>query len=165
MLEAERRGKFSSGYLTSTFMLSESFENLNEQIEDFIEEDGKITSVHIEELAGSCDDLNTLLEEGVVTSEALARILQEGIQPTELSDSLIAALNTLDDVDSRVKSIIDDFNDFDPGFTETDIPKFFNDAYEAINDAVERNAFGNNQIKTYLSKLFDMSDFDKMSSE
>ena len=99
-----------------------------------------------------------------MSAKALAVAL-EGIESGEiavwdLNDAIIAALNSMDDLDGIVQSTIDDLNSFDPGFDENDITGFIQKAYKTISENLEKGAVGNNQSRAYLEKLFGENIFD-----
>ena len=159
--------EFSPAYQVQYLLTSESFDQLSDKIEDFIEENNELSADNIRELADSCEDLNILLKNNTISAKGLATILNKGIATSELTDGIIAAVNALDDLEGQTKSIIDEFKNFDPGYDENDINKFITTTYESITENLEKGAYGNNQIKTYLQELFgaDVFNADKLFEE
>ena len=152
------QAQFSKSAQLSYLITSESYDSLSDSLSKFIEENGKITSTNVKELAESNEDLNAILENNVTTAKGLAEILtyiEKGtIQVWDLSDAVIAATAAMDDLDGIVESTIDDLNNFDAGFDENDITGFIQKAYKTISDNLEIGAIGNNQNRAYLEKIF-----------
>lgn len=152
------QAQFSKSAQLSYLITSESYDSLSDSLSKFIEENGKITSTNIKELAESNEDLNAILENNVTTAKGLAEILthiEKGtIQVWDLSDAVIAATAAMDDLDGIVESTIDDLNSFDAGFDENDITGFIQKAYKTITGNLEKGAIGNNQNRAYLEKIF-----------
>lgn len=158
------QAQFSKSAQLSYLITSESYDSLSDSLSKFIEENGKITSTNVKELAESNEDLNAILENNVTTAKGLAEILthiEDGtIQVWDLSDAVIAATAAMDDLDGIVESTIDDLNNFDAGFDENDITGFIQKAYKTISDNLEIGAIGNNQNRAYLEKIFGNDIFD-----
>ena len=108
-----------------------------------------------------------MLENNVMSAKALAVALQgletNDLEIWELSDSIIAALNAMDDLDGEVASIIDELNDFDPGYDENDIVSFINTVLENATENIEKGATGNNAMGNYMRKIF--GDFEYTGPE
>jgi F0F1-type ATP synthase delta subunit len=87
-------------------LTSESYDTLSESLGKFIEENGKISSSNIKELAESNKDLNALLEDNKFSASGLAEILthiEDGtLSVLDLNDALIAAASAMDDLDGIV---------------------------------------------------------------
>ena len=163
LLDAGKKsGQFSATSQVTSFLLSESYESLNEEISKFIEQNGEVDSSNILDLAESNDTLNKLLKNNVVTAKALATAvngIESGtITVLDLNDAVLAALNSMDDLDSVVKHTIDDLNSFDAGFDENDITGFIGKALDNANQNIEKGAYGNNVMANYMRKIF--GDFD-----
>ena len=154
--------QFSNSAQVNYFLLSESFESLEEELQKFIDENGEISSSNIKELAQANGTLNQLLKNGAITAKGLATALN-GIQNstisvTNLNDAIIAALNSMDDLDGIVKDTIDDLNSFDPGFDENDITGFIDKVYKNATENIGKGAWGNNQMRNYMQYIFGSFD-------
>lgn len=154
----EAMSQFGASAQLGYLMTSEDAESLNKSLEDFIKENGEINSANIRELAASNADLNSLLETGVFSARALA-IALNGIETGkfqfyDLTDSIIIALNAMDDLDGIVASTIEDLNNFDPGYDENDIVGFINKVYENATENFNKGAYGNNQMANYMREIF-----------
>ena len=154
----EAMSQFSASAQLGYLMTSESAEQLSESLGDFIEENGSINSSNIKELAASSADLNTLLETGAFTAKGLAVALN-GISTGafnfyDLNDAIIAAFNSMDDLDGIVSETIDDLNNFDPGYDENDITGFISQVYDNAKENFDKGAYGNNQMANYMREVF-----------
>ena len=160
---------FSKANQLQYFLTSQSFEDLSDQIDKFKEENDGITSSNVLELADSNKDLNNLLKNNIISVKGLASVLSniDSINIFNLSNAIISAISATDNLDGAVQQIINDFNNFEPGFDENEITNFISGAYETISKNWEKGAYGNNQIRSYLTKLFgpDIFDFGDISSE
>ena len=165
LLDAGKKsGQFSATSQVTSFLLSESYESLNEEIGKFIEQNGEVDSSNILDLAESNDTLSKLLKNNVVTAKALATAvngIESGtITVLDLNDSILAALNSMDDLDSVVKRTIEDLNSFDAGFDENDITGFITKVLNNANENIDKGAYGNNVMANYMQKIFGNFDYN-----
>jgi len=72
----------------------------------------------------------------------------------DINDAILAAVNSLDDLDGMVSDLIDDLNSFDPGFDEDDITGFINKVYDFSKEKLEKGAYGNNAMGNYMRYIF-----------
>ena len=164
LLDAGNSSKqFSSSIQLGYFATSQSFEDISEQLDKFIDENGKISAANIKELAAANSDLNDLLENNITSATGLAIILtklQNGtINVWDLNDAIIAATAAMDDLDGTVAQTIDDLNGFDPGYDENDVTKFINQVLDNATENIDKGATGNNQMRNYMEYIF--GNFDK----
>ena len=150
--------QFSGTSLLESFITSTDYESLTESLDEFIDENEKLSSSNILELAEANETLDNLLKTGTMSAKALAVALtgiETGeIQVWDLNDAIIAALNSMDDLGSITKRTIDDFNSFDPGYDENDIIGFSNKVIENATANIEKGAWGNNQMRNYMEYIF-----------
>ena len=167
LLNSEQASQdFSAANQLSFLTLSDGYDTLSQDLDKFIEENGSISSTNIKELAESHKDLNTLLENGTVSAKALAVALT-GIQKGEISaldfnDAILAAINSMDDLNGIVEQTINNLNDFNPGFDENDITGFISKVFDDVNSNIEKGAWGNNTMGNYMRYIF--GDFDYTGS-
>lgn len=159
IIEAESAsGALSAANQVQYLLTSESFNELNEDIEEFREENGKITPKYINELRKSCGDLDTLLDNTAISANGLANILNSigdgAIGFNDISNSLIAAAEAMNTLDSFTSGVIDDLNNFQPGYDENDVTKFIGTASDFVNEQIEKGAYGNNAMQDYIKKIF-----------
>jgi hypothetical protein len=125
-------------------MTSEAYESISESLDKFIEENEKISAKNIEELAESCSDLKTLINDVDISAQGLALAFTavgkgkasiDGIT-TSVLEALGASKNTTTAID-----------EFDAG---RDFGKAVNFAYERIDELRESLTnldFGNETFK------------------
>ena len=156
--------QFSNTAQVSYFLLSDSYNELSDSITGFIEENGSITASNIKELAESSKELNQLLKNGAISAKGLATILN-GIESGKitvlnLNDAILAAVNSMDDLDSITKETIEDLNNFDPGYDENDITGFITKVLENATENINKGAWGNNVMANYMQKIFGDFKYD-----
>jgi hypothetical protein len=132
-------------------MTSEAYESISESLDKFIEENEKISAKNIEELAESCSDLKTLINDVDISAQGLALAFTavgkgkasiDGIT-TSVLEALGASKNTTTAIDELFKRI----DEFDAG---RDFGKAVNFAYERIDELRESLTnldFGNETFK------------------
>lgn len=157
---------FDQGYLTQVFMTSEAYEGISENLEKFIEENKEISAANIEELAESCGDLKTLINDVGISAQGLALAFTavgkgkasiDGIT-TSVLEALGASKNTTTAIDELFKRI----DEFDAG---RDFGKAVNFAYERIDELRESLTnldFGNETFKKNYQHFF--SDYEHFVS-
>lgn len=161
---------FDQGYLTQVFMTSEAYESISESLDKFIEENEEISAENIEELAESCSDLKTLINEVGINAQGLALAFTavgkgkasiDGIT-TSVLEALSASKNTTTAIDELFKRI----DEFDVG---RDFGKAVNFAYERIDELRESLTnldFGNETFKKNYQHFFsDYEHFVNLDTE
>lgn len=164
---AEETGAFSKQEQVQYLLTSESFNNLNDQMDEFIKENGRLSADNIRELAQSCSELELLLDNGAISANGLANILNgmsaSGMGILDINNGLIAAADSMNTLQNGVADTINTFNNFDPGINEDDLTGFISGAYDTLSGLIEKGAYGNSQIRSYLGFLFGpeaLSDLD-----
>lgn len=157
---------FSQSARLNNFLLSQSYDDLDESLQKFIEENDEISSDNVLELAKSNKDLNELLEQGVINAKALSRVFTElykqNIKADDLNEHILAALNTMDDFDGVIKRTIDDLSGFDAGYDENDITDSLNNIYENAIKNMEKGAIGNNAMRNQMEYIFGAFEWDSV---
>ena len=154
---------FDSGYLTQIFMTSDAYEDISENLEKFIKDNEEITADNINELAESCGDLKTLINETGVSAQSLARAFTavgtgkvgiEGITSSVL-EALGATKTTTTAIDSLFKSI----DEFDTGRDFGKAVDFANEKIDTLRGSLETLDFGNETFKKNYQYFF--KDYEK----
>lgn len=146
------------------FLKSADFSDMNDQLEDFVEENGKITSSNVEELANSCSSLKQMLDQTGISASTAAGIINGiyvgdlGID--DLTDSLIIALSAFGKFDSVVDSAFDTIANFDPGRDTREIGDWVNEAADTVIEMYDNGEYGNEQLQNYLKLLFGEDQWD-----
>lgn len=157
-LAAETSDAFSAESQVQYLLTSESFNSLNEQLDDFIEENGKISADNVEELAGSCAELEQLLENNVISASGLAKALTDLQSGTtsilDLDNALLSAYNSMGTLNEVSSSTLAGINGFDPGQDENDVTRFIGTANDFISEQIEKGAYGNSQMRQYMDFIF-----------
>lgn len=150
--------QFSAANQLQALTMSDSYEDLEKELAKLIKKNGEITSTNIRDLAKESKELDQMLKNGQLSAKALAAALtalETGqVKMEDFNDGILAALNSMDDLDGMVKETIEDLNSFDPGFDENDITGFITKAYENAKDNLEKGAYGNNAMRGYMEKIF-----------
>lgn len=150
--------QFSASNQLQALTMSDSYEDLEKELAKLVKKNGEITSTNIRELAKESKDLDQMLKNGQLSAKALAAALtalETGqVEMEDFSDAILAALNSMDDLDGIVKETIDDLNSFDPGFDENDITGFITKVYDNAKENLEKGAYGNNAMRNYMEKIF-----------
>ena len=140
-------------------LLSESFNELNEDLDEFTEKNGKISGTNIESLRGQCKNLDLLLKNNAISAQGLANILNaigsEGtLSIMDINGAMIAAANSMGTLDNTIQKTLDGLSGFDPGYDENDVTGFISDAYDLVSEQMEKGAYGNNQMRQYMDFIF-----------
>lgn len=155
---------FSNTAKLQNFLLSQSYEDLDESLQKFIDDTGEISSENVLELAESNKELNALLKDGVINAKALGRVFtdlyENNIKFENLNKHILAALNTMDDLDGTIKKTIDDLNGFDAGYDENNIVDFISSVYENAVKNMEQGAIGNNAMRNQMEYIFGAFEWD-----
>ena len=169
---------FTTSSLVQDFFMSDAYDKLSDSLDDFIKENGRISSKNIEELAKSSSELNSLLQDTEASAKSLAEaftLLQEGkIQIDAITEALLKALDagkSFEEMIDDVQSWIDDFDEgtdlnfgTDHMMSEAKNLKEFVDSWQFGNEPTENiynHLFGKEGENSY-QKLLDQfgNDFD-----
>lgn len=140
------------------FLESADFSNMNEQIADFVEENGKITSANVDELAASCGNLSQMLAQTGMSADTAARLLNGinsgrlGIE--DITDSLIIAISAFGKLDSVVENAFNTIDNFDPGRDTGEVGDWVNNVADTVIEMYDNGEYGNQQLQNYLKLLF-----------
>ena len=146
------------------FLKSADFSEMNDQLEDFVEENGKITPDNVEELANSCSSLKQMLDQTGISASTAAGIINGiyvgdlGID--DLTDSLIIALSAFGKFDSVVDNAFNTIENFDPGRDTGEIGDWVNEAADTVIEMYDNGEYGNEQLQNYLKLLFGEDQWD-----
>lgn len=140
------------------FLESADFSEMNEQIAEFVEENGKITSANVKELAASCGNLSQMLTQTGMSADTAARLLNGintgnlGIE--DITDSLIIAISTFGKSDSVVENAFNTIDNFDPGRDTGEVGDWVNNVADTVIEMYDNGEYGNQQLQNYLKFLF-----------
>lgn len=148
---------FSASNQLKHMITSLEFEDAQEDIDELIAANGKLSAMDVYDLAGSYKTLDKFMKNTGVTANGLAKALtlvsQGKIGINQLTNAVLAALSNFDTLDGVVTKVLRTLEDFDPGADENDVAGFIKDVYEELNENIEKGAVGNNHIFSYYDLL------------
>ena len=161
---------FDTGYLTQFFMTSEAYEGISESLEKFIEDNKEISADNINELAESCSDLKTLLNETDVNAQGLARAftaIGKGEGSIEgITSAVLEALGAVKTATTAIDSLSKSIDDFDAGRDFGKAVDFANEKIDTLRNSLESLDFGNETFKKNYEYFFkDYEKFVKLDTE
>ena len=158
-------GKQKSGIFSDEgqiqWLLGFGLDEINEEIEELIKNNGKITGVNLQNLAKDCKNLQLVLDNNIISANGLAlaiNALSAGkISINDLDASVLKLYNSFDTVGNAISRAGQLIKDFDPGEDYGDAYDFINNAIEKITEFVNNRELGNPQLNNYW-KLFFKTD-------
>ena len=154
---------FDAGYLTQIFITSDAYESISENLEKFIKDNDEITADNINELAESCSDLKTLLNETDVNAQGLARAftaIGKGEGSIEgITNAVLEALGTVKTTITAIDSLSKSIDDFDAGRDFGKAVDFANEKIDTLRNSLESLDFGNETFKKNYQYFFN--DYEK----
>ena len=149
---------FDTGYLTQFFMTSDAYEDISESLEKFIEDNEEITADNIEELAESCSDLKTLLDETDANAQGLARAftaVASGEASIEgITSAVLETLGATQSANTAIDKLFKTIDEFDAGRDFGKAVDFAMSKIEELEKSLEDLDFGNETFKKNYEYLF-----------
>ena len=160
----EESGIFSNENLVQFYLTSGEFESLTEQVDKFIEENGKITADNINELAKSSQSLAALIDMGTMKATGMARAIQAfsagNIAISDLNDNVLEVFNSFENLNDIIAKASYFIKNFDAGEDWGESFDFIESAIETIEGFVNSREFGNPQLQNYWGAIFKTSPSD-----
>ena len=154
---------FDTGYLTQFFMTSEAYEGISESLEKFIEDNKEITADNIEELAKSCSDLKTLLDETDTNAQGLARAFTAVASGKASIDGITTAvletLGATQSANTAIDKLFKTIDEFDAGRDFGKAVDFAMSKIEELEKSLENLDFGNETFKKNYEYFFTDKDY------
>ena len=148
----------SSGSQFQTFFTSDAYKNMEENLTQIYETQGKITDADVRKLASEYSYLNKLLKNTSTTAEGLADILtaiEEGTMGfEELTDAVIAAIGGMNDLGDSTSEVLQKLQNLDLGDDLGEVQDTYTEWAEKIKEFQEGGEFGNPQYKGILEYIF-----------
>ena len=137
---------------------SEEFGEISNSIEEIIDQNGKLAAADIYDLADQYDSLRKIMDNTEVSAGSLAEVL-EAVSNKELglhqvTDAVLASIAHIDELDSIIAGLNKDFSEFDAGIDENFASQFIGQVSEVFKSNLEKGAFGNSQLDSYMDYLF-----------
>lgn len=161
---------------TSALSLSNQFEYLyenilssDENLEDLIDEFGKLDANDIYDLADSFSDLKTFLKESGVSAAALAttlnRINKNGLNPNLISGEFLTAMSKLNSFTNGIEGTIRELDDIDLGTDYGQMTDFVADLLDPWKEMMNNGEFGNAQASGIYDLFFGAGSWRKITQQ
>ena len=172
-IKATNAALFESSNLVQSFLLSESYESLSDSIEDATKENKKLTGKNIKEMAESCKELDTLLDElkanfedNIDEAQALAdaiNLIGEGaLSIDQITDSLLAALGAGKSFESMIDDVTSWIEDFDEGTDLKTGTEHITSELDNLKKYVENWEFGNEPTENIYDHIFGKGKYKEL---
>lgn len=161
---------------TSALSLSNQFEYLyenilssDENLEDLIDEFGKLDANDIYDLADSFSDLKTFLKESGISAAALAttlnRINKNGLNPNLISGEFLTAMSKLNSFTNGIEGTIRELDDIDLGTDYGQMTDFVADLLDPWKEMMNNGEFGNAQASGIYDLFFGTGSWRKVTQQ
>lgn len=161
---------------TSALSLSNQFEYLyenilssDENLEDLIDEFGKLDADDIYDLADSFSDLKTFLKESGISAAALAttlnRINKNGLNPNLISGEFLTAMSKLNSFTNGIEGTIRELDDIDLGTDYGQMTDFVADLLDPWKEMMNNGEFGNAQASGIYDLFFGTGSWRKVTQQ
>jgi hypothetical protein len=161
---------------TSALSLSNQFEYLyenilssDENLEDLLDEFGKLDADDIYDLADSFSDLKTFLKESGVSAAALAttlnRINKNGLNPNLISGEFLTAMSKLNSFTNGIEDTIRELDDIDLGTDYGQMTDFVADLLDPWKEMMNNGEFGNAQASGIYDLFFGGGSWRKVTQQ
>lgn len=164
-IKETNKALFESSNLVQSFLLSDSYEQLSDSIEEVTKNNKKLNGKNIEDMAENCHELDTLLQEinedlgeNIDSAQALAEainLIGEGsLAIDQITDSLLAALGAGESFESLIGNVQQWIEDFDKGTDLTEGTQHITSVLEEAGKYVESWQFGNEPLQNIYDHIF-----------
>lgn len=161
---------------TSALSLSNQFEYLyenilssDENLEDLLDEFGKLDADDIYDLADSFSDLKTFLKESGISAAALAttlnRINKNGLNPNLISGEFLTAMSKLNSFTNGIEGTIRELDDIDLGTDYGQMTDFVADLLDPWKEMMNNGEFGNAQASGIYDLFFGAGSWRKITQQ
>ena len=161
---------------TSALSLSNQFEYLyenilssDENLEDLIDEFGKLDASDIYDLADSFSDLKTFLKESGISAAALAttlnRINKNGLNPNLISGEFLTAMSKLNSFTNGIEGTIRELDDIDLGTDYGQMTDFVAGLLDPWKEMMNNGEFGNAQASGIYDLFFGAGSWRKVTQQ
>lgn len=161
---------------TSALSLSNQFEYLyenilssDENLEDLLDEFGKLDADDIYDLADSFSDLKTFLKESGISAAALAttlnRINKNGLNPNLISGEFLTAMSKLNSFTNGIEGTIRELDDIDLGTDYGQMTDFVADLLDPWKEMMNNGEFGNAQASGIYDLFFGTGSWRKVTQQ
>lgn len=160
---------FNSGNLFQSFIQSNEYEELTEEVHKFVEENNKLTSDKVIELADKSKSLKTILDDTEVTARGLAEaltLLDAGNIPIEgFTERVLDALSSMEGFDFMLEDIANTIKNFDSGRDFGEGSDFLNTQADTLLELINGYEFGNEQTRNIYDLFFGPDAYNQFMSD
>lgn len=164
-IKETNKALFESSNLVQSFLLSDSYEQLSDSIEEATKNNKKLNGKNIEDMAESCHELDALLQEinedlgentdsAQALAEAINLISEGSLAIDQITDSLLAALGAGESFESLIGNVQQWIEDFDKGTDLTEGTQHITSVLEEAGKYVESWQFGNEPLQNIYDHIF-----------
>lgn len=148
------------------FYNSSDFEELSENMDNFVDSTGKLNAASVEEMSKECGTLKELLDTDAISAGGVAAALnamgKDGkITVMDLNDSLLEFLSTANQLDDVLSSAHNIIENFDWGVDTGESKDFVVDASKQWKELYEGGEFGNQQLENYAKFVLGQERWEK----
>ena len=148
---------FNSGNLVRQ-ALTEAYEDIGEDVEKLVEENGKITPKELIELADESEALSDLLDSNIASVKSLAKALgmiADGrMEFEDLNDVILDILDNMYTFDDLVNEVHDFIANFDEGIDYGEGIDFLVDKVTELEELTDNFEFGNERTQKLWKAFF-----------
>lgn len=159
---------FSAGNLFQNFVKSAEFDDINDDLEDLVKNNGKITSTNIKELAKSSSKLNDILRIGTVSAGALAKAFTAmntaSIPMESFTTKVLEALSVTKTFEEELAEVQEYWANLEPGIDEGSFLDSISKVRKAVQEIADKGQYGNTALEGYLTSIYG-SDNLQLSSD
>jgi len=152
------------------FLTSADYEELSEDVQDFIDTNGEVTADNIREMANENSALRTVMENTNTSATTMAMLFTKlgkdgSFAITSITDTLLNLLSGFGQLEDTIADTINELENFNPGIDEGAAADALGEWVEAINGFWQNGEYGNSQLQNYLKKVFGGDVWDQAVSE
>ncbi len=138
--------------------VAEDFTKAMDNLDNFVEESGRLSAVGIQKMAEESSTLARMLDTGAISAGGLAAAINatsiDGtIAITDLSDSVLELLQYFGQLDDAIASAHDYIENFNPGIDTGESKDFITGNIEKIKEFANEGEWGNEQFANYIQSV------------
>ena len=156
--------EFSTENLLQSFFVSKAYEEVTQAISDLIDENGKINSANIKDLAESSQTLAAILEDDIMSAEGLVNTinaLESGnIAVSDLNDNVLNLFDSFETLGTSIDRALYLVKNFDPGPNFNEPYEFMTSSLETMQKMFEEGRIGG-QFREYWAQFFNTDAADQ----
>ena len=149
------------------FYNSSDWAELSENMDSFVDSNGKLNAASVEEMAKQCHSLNNLLDTGAISAGGVAAALNalgsEGdLTLLDLNSNVLKLLTSFNQLDDAISSAHRSIENFDWGIDTGEAEDFVKDSAKKWNELYNNGEFGNPQLEAYAKYVLGEENYIKI---